>query len=46
MDYIDAFNIIEAFKEELEEAIKDNKHATLDTDGCRELLKALNRVDY
>lgn len=46
MTYIDAFNIIEAFREELESAIKHDLYVTLDTGTCEEILEALNTVDY
>lgn len=46
MTYIEAFNIIEAFREELESAVKHDLYVTLDTESCKELLEALNTVDY
>ena len=46
MTYIDAFNIIEAFREELESAVKHDLYVTLDTESCKELMEALDTVDY
>lgn len=46
MTYIDAFNIIEAFREELESAVKHDIYVILDTESCKELLEALDTVDY
>lgn len=46
MTYNEAFNIIEAFVEELESAVKHDLYVTLDTGSCEELLEALNNVDY
>lgn len=46
MTYIDAFNIIEAFREELECAVEHDLYTTLTTEQCKELLEALDTVDY
>lgn len=46
MTYIDAFNIIEAFREDLECAVKHDLYVTLTTEQAEELLKALDSVDY
>lgn len=44
--YIEAFNILEAFREELKSAIKHDLYVTLDTESCKEILDALDTVDY
>lgn len=46
MTYIDAFNIIESFVEELKSAVEHDLYVTLDTGSCEEILEALNTVDY
>lgn len=46
MTYIDAFNIIDAFREELETAVKHDLYVTLTTEQAEELLKALDCVEY
>ena len=42
MTFIEAFNIVEAFREELESAVEHDLYVTLDTGSCQELLEALN----
>lgn len=46
MTYIDAFKIIEEFREELENAVEHDIYVTLDTESCKELSEALTTVDY
>ena len=46
MEYREAFEIIEAFREELKSAVKHDLYVTLDTEDCEELLEALSNVDY
>lgn len=52
MTYIDAFNIIEAFRHKLESElkqeleVKENSYITLDIAVCKEILEALDTVDY
>lgn len=46
MEYVEAFKIIEAFREELKTAIKHDLYVHLDTESCKEILEALDTVDY
>ena len=46
MTYIEPFNIIETFREELESAVEHDLYVTLDTGSCKEILEALDNVDY
>ena len=46
MEYIEAFNIIENFREELQCAVEHDLYTTLTTEQCRNLLEALDTVDY
>lgn len=46
MTYIEALDILEAFKEELECAVEHDLYATLDTGSCKDILEALNTIYY
>jgi hypothetical protein len=46
MEYIEAFNIIEAFREELECSVEHDIYTVLNTERSKELLEALDTVDY
>ncbi len=46
MEYIEAFNIIESFREELECSVEHDLYTTLTTEQSQQLLDALNTVDY
>lgn len=46
MSYIEAFNIIEQFRKDLECSVEHDLYTTLTTEQCQKLLEALDTIDY